>query len=139
MPKLLKWFVDLAKEIDRGMSLMRGGEPEKKVSREAEVRVTDSGVLIRMNLSGVAPEDVDLTISNRGVLTVSGILRPVSADEKVFSLEDLDFDGFREVVNLPTGYENGEARATFNGEVLEIAVEKSESEEGIRQFRIENG
>ncbi len=137
MPNLLRWFVDLAKEIDRGMSTMRGGELEK-VSCEPEVLMGGSGVLVRMKLAGVAPEDVDLTLSSRGALTVSGVVRPDSDGEKIYNLEDLDFETFRKVVNLPVGYESGEATATFKGGTLEVSVEKSESEEEVRQLRIEN-
>ncbi len=137
MPNLLRWVVDLAKEMDRGMSVMRGGKPE--VSREPELLIGESGVLVRMRMDGVAPEDVDLTISNKGALTVSGIIRPDNDGEKIYNLEDLgSIETFRKVVNLPVGYENGEGRATFKDGILEVSVEKSESEEEVRQLRIEN-
>jgi HSP20 family molecular chaperone IbpA len=137
MPNLLRWFVDLAKEMDRGMSTMRGGgKPE--ISREPEVLIGESGVLVRMRMAGVGPEDVDLTISNKGALTVSGIIRPDSDGEKIYNLEDLNFEAFRKVVNLPVGYENAEGRATFKDGILEVSIEKSESEEEVRQLRIEN-
>ncbi|MBA2691812.1 MAG: Hsp20/alpha crystallin family protein [Rubrobacter sp.] len=140
MPNLLRWFVDLAKEMDRGMSTMRGGgKPE--VSREPEILIGESGVLVRMRMAGVGPEDVDLTISNKGALTISGIIRPDSDGEKIYNLEDLDFETFRKVVNLPVGYESGDAKATFQNGVLEVSIEKSESEAEAeaeaRQLRIE--
>lgn len=137
MPNLLRWFVDLAKEMDRGMSVMRGGKPE--VSREPELLIGESGVLVRMRLSGVGPEDVDLTISDAGALTISGIIRPEdSFDEKAYNLEDLGaVETFREVVNLPVGYEGGEAKAILKSGVLEVSVEKSEAEAEARQLRIE--
>lgn len=139
MPRLLRWFVDLAREMDRGMSMMRGGESGKKGSREPEILMGESGVLVRMELAGISPEDVDLTISNKGALTISGIIRSDSVDEKAYNLEDLDdIETFREVVNLPVGYESGEARAKFKDGTLEVSVEKSESEEEVRQLRIEN-
>jgi len=137
MPNLFRWFVDLAKEMDRGMSVMRGGKPE--ISREPEVLIEESGVLVRMRLVGVDPEDVDLMISDAGALTISGIIRPENpADEKSYNLEDLGaVETFRKVVNLPVGYESGEAKATFTSGVLEVAIEKSESEAKARQLRIE--
>jgi HSP20 family molecular chaperone IbpA len=90
------------------------------------------------DFAGVGPEDVDLTISNKGALTVSGIIRPDSDGEKIYNLEDLNFEAFRKVVNLPVGYENAEGRATFKDGILEVSIEKSESEEEVRQLRIEN-
>ncbi len=136
MPNLLRWVVDLAKEMDRGMGVMRGGKPE--VSREPELLMGESGVLVRMRMAGVGPEDVDLMISDTGALTISGIIRPNTDGEKIYNLEDLDgIETFRKVVNLPVGYESGEARATFKNGVLEVSVEKSESEAEARQLRIE--
>lgn len=140
MPNLLKWFVDLAKEMDRGMSKMRGGEPEKTLRKNArpEVKVSESGsgAVIRIYLNGVDPADVDLTISNRGVLIVSGVIRTSPMDEKTYNLEDLET--FREVVDLPAGYGNADARAKIADGVLEISLDKSISEEELRQLRIEN-
>lgn len=138
MPNLIRWFVDLAKEMDRGMSMMRGGgKPD--ISSEPEVLIEESGVLVRMRMAGVDPSDVDLMISDTGSLTISGIIRPENpADEKSYNLEDLGaFETFRKVVNLPVGYESGEAKATLKASVLEIAIEKSETEAEARQLRIE--
>lgn len=143
MPNVLRWFVDLAKEMDRGMSTMRGGDPEKMLRKNArpEVGVSESGsgAVVRINLNGVAPEDVDLTLSNRGVLIVSGVLRTSSPDEKTYNLEDLEnFETFREVVKLPAGSESGDARAAFKDGALEISFQKSASEEELTHLRIEN-
>ncbi|MGH3087594.1 MAG: Hsp20/alpha crystallin family protein [Rubrobacteraceae bacterium] len=142
MPNLLRWFVDLAKEVDRGMSKMRGGELEEMLRKnarpEARVSETANGAIITIELNGVDPEDVDLAISSRGVLTVSGIIRSKFESDESYGLEDLgDLETFREVVKLPSGCENGEARATFKDGVLEISLEKSESEEEVRQLPIE--
>jgi HSP20 family molecular chaperone IbpA len=137
MPNLLRWFVDLAREMDRGMSVMRGGESGASGRREPKVLMGDSGVVVRMKLVGVSPEDVDVVISESGTLTISGLIRPDSDGEKIYNLEDLDLETFREVVNLPVGYESGEARARFARDVLEVFVEKSEAEAETRQLRIE--
>jgi HSP20 family molecular chaperone IbpA len=143
MSGLLRWFLDLAREMDRGMSTMRGGQPEKMLRRNArpEAKVVELGhgvVAVRVYLNGVAPEDLDLTFSNRGVIIISGIMRHESADEKAYNLEDLEnFETFREVVELPAGYANADTRAKLADGVLEISLEKSEANEELRQLRIE--
>lgn len=136
----LRWVVDLKEELDRGRSRMRGTEPTKVSRKEAvrpEVERTGSVVTVKMDLPGVAPDDVDLTLSRRETLVVSGIVRPASVEAPLYGLEDLGYDAFREVVELPASHGTGEARATFEDGVLEVSLGGGESDEEARRFRIE--
>ena len=81
-------------------------------------RVDD--LVIRVSLSGVYPEDVDVTLSN-GVLTVSGERRS-ELDEVSFYVRERYYGAFRRSITLPAGVDGSDISAEFENGLLEITV-----------------
>lgn len=136
MAGISNWFkrlVDFVREFDRGMSVMRypskAGSPGAGASaRRPEVRVSSSGgeTSVNISLRGVSPGDVDLSLSQRRTLTVSGILRP----EEVSGAQDLEgLRTFREEVVLPAGVGPEGARAKVAEGCIEITFDGTAPEE----------
>lgn len=81
-------------------------------------------LVIRVSLSGVEPEDVDITLSN-DVLTVSGERRSELPDEEelTFYTRERYYGAFRRSVTLPAGIDQSDISATFENGLLEITVQ----------------
>ena len=80
-------------------------------------------LVIRVSLSGVYPEDVEITFSN-GVLTVSGE-RKSELDEKAetdFYVRERYYGAFRRSWTLPAGIGEDDISADFENGLLEITI-----------------
>ncbi len=79
-------------------------------------------LVIRVSLSGVYPEDVDITFSN-GVLTVSGERRSeLDEGEGTFYVRERYYGAFRRSLALPAGVDESKISADFENGLLEITV-----------------
>ena len=80
-------------------------------------------LFIRVSLSGVSPEDVEITLSN-DVLTVSGQRRsdPEDVVEETFYVRERYYGAFRRSWTLPAGIGDDDISADFENGLLEIIV-----------------
>ena len=79
-------------------------------------------LVIRVSLSGVYPEDVDITLSN-GVLTVSGERTSELDEEEVtFYVRERYCGAFRRSLTLPAGVDDSDMSADYENGLLEIVV-----------------
>jgi HSP20 family protein len=82
----------------------------------------DRDLIIRVSLSGVSPEDVEITLSN-DVLTVSGQRRSDPEDvEETFYVRERYYGAFRRSWTLPAGIGDDDISADFENGLLEITV-----------------
>jgi HSP20 family protein len=87
-----------------------------------DVVARDRDLLIRISLSGVSPEDVEITLSN-DVLTVSGERRSDLDDQEgVFYVRERYYGVFRRSWTLPAGIDEDDVSADFENGLLEITV-----------------
>ncbi|MGH3347482.1 MAG: Hsp20/alpha crystallin family protein [Nocardioides sp.] len=105
----------------------RSGEPIERTHASAWVPTTDilargDDLVIRVELSGVDPEDVDLRFTH-GVLTVSGTRSPGPADDTAdFLIRERFYGEFRRVITLPDGTDADQINAEFDDGLVEITV-----------------
>jgi HSP20 family protein len=79
--------------------------------------------VIRVSLSGVYPEDVEITLSN-DVLTVSGERRSEQGPvEETFYVRERYYGVFRRSWTLPAGIGEDDVSADFENGLLEITVQ----------------
>ncbi len=79
-------------------------------------------IVIRVSLSGVYPEDVNVTLSN-GVLTISGERRSEPDEQEVsFYVRERYYGAFRRSLTLPAGINEGDISADYENGLLEITV-----------------
>ena len=101
-------------------------EYEPRTQANAWVPTTDvfargADLVIRVSLSGVYPEDVDVTFSN-GVLTVSGERRSELDEEVSFYVRERYYGAFRRSLTLPAGIDEDDISADYENGLLEIVV-----------------
>jgi HSP20 family protein len=102
-------------------------EDRPRTQANAWVPTTDvfargGDLVIRVSLSGVYPEDVDITLSN-GVLTVSGERTSELDEEEVsFYVRERYYGAFRRSITLPAGIDEGDISADYDNGMLEIVV-----------------
>jgi HSP20 family protein len=107
-----------------------GPEDRERTHASAWVPATDifaqgDRLVIRIELAGVHPEDVDLRFAN-GMLTVSGTRSPGfgdAGDEPTFYVRERFFGEFRRSITLPEGTQRNRIHAEFENGLVEIRVE----------------
>ena len=105
-----------------------GHEDRRRTHATAWVPSTDvfakgGNLVIRVSLSGVYPEDVEITLSN-DVLTVFGERRSEweDAEEETFYVRERYYGAFRRNWTLPAGVSEDDISADFENGLLEITV-----------------
>ncbi len=88
-----------------------------------DVFAKGGNLVVRVSLSGVYPEDVEITLSN-GVLTVSGERRSELEDEEeeTFYVRERYYGAFRRNWTLPAGIDEDDVSAHFENGLLQITV-----------------
>jgi HSP20 family protein len=106
-----------------------GTEDRKRTHASAWVPTTDIFVkgdrlVIRIELAGVEPEDVDLRFAN-GILTVSGNRTGNfgPGDDPTFYVRERFYGEFRRSITLPEGTQRHQIQAGFDDGLVEIIVE----------------
>lgn len=121
-----------------------GQEAHQRTHASAWVPATDvfakgSDLVIRVSLSGVRREDVDITFSD-GTLTVSGERRSKPDEEEVsFYVRERYYGAFRRTMALPSGTDEGRISADFENGMLEITVRGGAAAAAAAPRRIEIG
>jgi HSP20 family protein len=102
--------------------------PGGRILRPAmDVEEDDNQIVVRLELAGIAKEDVTLTLED-GVLTITGEKKSDrKVDEKNYHLVERSFGTFQRTLTLPSGVDSEHASATFTDGVLVIAVPKAEA------------
>jgi HSP20 family protein len=103
-------------------------EDRRRTQATAWIPTTDifakgRDLMIRVSLSGVYPEDVDIMLSD-SVLTVSGERKSELDEEEVtFYVRERYYGAFRRSVTLPAGIDEDDVSADFENGLLEIVVQ----------------
>lgn len=105
-----------------------GTEFGRSVTPAFDVYETEHAVVVKAELPGFKPKDVDITVySDR--LTISGSLREQSEEEGANYLRrERRTSGFERTISFPSEVNQQAARASFKDGVLEVRIDKSEDE-----------
>jgi HSP20 family protein len=143
----LRGFLDLMSEMERVRNLGRHGyesHQEQAVRTHAtawvptaDVVASGEDLVISLEIPGVRPEDIDLSVSE-GVLTVSGE-RPGAEDAEgdVPYVRERYLGSFRRAMVLPEGADASQIRADFDHGVVTITVPDAAHLTGPAPQRIE--
>jgi HSP20 family protein len=99
------------------------GELEPAATRPAiESRVEDGKFIVRTDLPGIDPKDVDIKVV-RNVLTIKGSREEKrEAKEADFLRREIRYGAFERAISLPEGIRAEDLKATYHEGVLEIVA-----------------
>jgi HSP20 family protein len=132
MPHPFEGVSDFFSEVARMRELgTRGHDPHESQMRThatAWVPATDifargGDLVIRVELAGVHPEDIEITFS-QGILTVAGqrLTELGSAGEDSFFVRERPYGAFRRSITLPAGVGESDISAEFIDGLAEVTV-----------------
>ncbi len=87
-----------------------------------DVYATDDGLVIKVELAGMRKEDLELTVEGNRLM-ISGH-RPDScrAGQCKFLVMEINYGSFESLIELPAGYDLGQAKAAYQNGFLRIDV-----------------
>ena len=129
MADIMKWpeiptFTSLQREMDRLFDdfFRRGGLMRPSV----DVVETDDTVVVKAELPGMEPKDVDISVSG-DKLTIKGERKAEKEEKgKTFYRMERCYGSFCRTVELPVSVEADKAKADYKNGVLEITLPKTE-------------
>lgn len=140
-------FYDVHGEMNRLFDEMFGGLARRSGGRQGEgaadswspaldVTHEDGDVLVRAELPGVKPDDVDITLS-RGVLTISG-QREAEQEQRGqgYYVRERRYGSFRRSLVLPEGIDEGNVDARYENGVLEVRIAGAAAEQEPKKIQI---
>jgi HSP20 family protein len=110
----------------QGFAALAAWTPQIEIERRKD------GMVIRADLAGVNPDDIDVTVEN-GVLTISGERRQERREEREGMVHsELSYGSFMRSIPLPDGADENRLAATMRNGSLEITVPVAARERGRR-------
>ena len=143
-------FYDLHSEMNRlfdeiygDLTRRPGGQQRTQQLTEwapaVDVLQRDGDLVVRAELPGVRPEDVDITLQNR-VLTISGERREEQEEQRGgYYVRERRHGSFSRSMTLPEGVDEDRVRARYENGVLEITIEGAAATRGPRRIQVEAG
>ncbi|MDO8137532.1 MAG: Hsp20/alpha crystallin family protein [Candidatus Brocadiales bacterium] len=133
MADIMKWpevpsFTALQREMDRLFEdfYRRGGLLRGVWSPAVDVVENNDTIVIRAELPGIEPKDVDISVSG-DTLTIKGEKREEKEEKgKSFYRMERCYGSFSRSIILPTSVEADKAKADYKNGVLEITLPKTE-------------
>ena len=122
-----------------GANASRGRAPTQWIP-PMEVRQREDGLVVRADLPGLSPEDVNIELEN-GVLTISGERRDASEDRQDgYFHSERSYGAFSRSITLPEGVDEDQVNARFEHGVLEVTVpiQRQQQQRG-RRVPIQSG
>ena len=112
-----RWMTGQETEEDRQRTHMSAWVPTTDIFAKGE------DLVIRVELAGVMPGDVDVALSN-GVLTISGERVSELDDEEVsYYVRERFYGIFRRAITLPEGIDESKISTAFKNGMLQITVQ----------------
>jgi HSP20 family protein len=120
-----------------------GGEPrghETAWVPTTDIFANDEDLVIRCELAGVEPDDVEISLS-RGVLLIWGERdpRPDQLGDVSYYVRERRFGAFRRSITLPEGVTQNRLRASLENGLLEIVVAGGAAEQAYERVEITRG
>ena len=98
-------------------------EPETHWVPNADVYVTSTGIVIKVELAGMQREDLELVIEGNHLIKISGQRADgCRAGQCKFLVMEINYGAFESLIELPPGYDLNQARAAYQNGFLRIDV-----------------
>jgi HSP20 family protein len=134
-----RMFDEVLGDVARRSSGRQQGEEPTRWAPVLDVLQEDGDIVVRAELPGVKPEDVDITLHN-GVLTISGERKAEEQREgSGYYVRERRYGSFRRSMTLPQGVDDSSISARFDGGVLEVRVSGAAAVQEPKRIQIEAG
>ncbi|MDB6053380.1 MAG: small heat shock protein [Verrucomicrobiales bacterium] len=108
--------------LSRHAKLMGGKHNETHWAPNTDVYVTETGLVIKVELAGMKREDLELSIENSS-LKISGQREDGCRTTKCkFLVMEINYGSFETVIDLPSGYDLSQAKASYQNGFLRVDV-----------------
>src|SRR5215210_586233 len=142
-------FYDPLSEMNRlfdqmfgGVARRTGDEQRTQVagwSPTIDVIQEDEDLVVRAEIPGARPEDVDITVQN-GVLTISGKLEEEREKERQgYLVRERRYGTFRRSLQLPQDVNEDQINARFENGVLEVTIPGAAAGREPKRIQVEGG
>ncbi len=143
-------FWDPLSEVNRMFDDVFGGLTRRAGGRQTgaelsewapavDVLQRDGDLVVRAELPGVSPEDVDITLQNR-VLTISGQRREEHEEQRGgYYVKERRSGSFSRSMTVPEGVDEDSIRARYENGVLEVTIQGAAAVREPRRIQIEAG
>lgn len=120
---------NVRRDFDRLVGDRLFGQSMSVWSPPVDVQETNDGIHVNVELPGLKPEDVELTVEN-GILTISGEKKDAyegKANGGVRRIYERRYGRFERSFTLPRGVDAEKVSANFENGVLRIGLPKAEA------------
>jgi HSP20 family protein len=130
-----RMFNDMLGNLSRSPARQLEGVSEWAPAVDATTKNGD--LIIRAELPGVSPEDVDISLQNN-VLTIRGERKAEQEEERGgYFIRERRYGSFSRSFSLPQGTDESKVHARFDHGVLEVTVEGAGAVEEPKRIQIE--
>ena len=130
-----RMFNDLLGDVGRGPGRQLEGRTEWAPAVDATEK--DGNLIIRAELPGVKPEDVDISLHGN-VLSISGERKTEEEEERGgYHIRERSYGSFSRSFTLPQGTDESKISARYEHGVLEVTVEGAAVVEEPKRIQIE--
>jgi HSP20 family protein len=140
-------FWDIQSQMNRMFNEMLGDYLGQRPARQLEgvtgwapavdATTKNGDLVIRAELPGVRPEDVDISLQNN-VLTISGERKAEQEEERGgYFIRERRYGSFSRSFTLPQGTDESKVHARFDQGVLQVTVEGAGAIEEPKRIQIE--
>jgi len=99
-----------------------GSAGEAAWTPNTDVYRTDTGLVIKVELAGMRHEDLELTVEGNQ-LRINGVRHDICREGQCkFMLMEINYGPFESVIDLPPGYDPGNAKAAYQNGFLRVDV-----------------
>lgn len=132
----------MARDLDRifgRLGQQGGGGEDIAWMPKIDVKRSGDDVMVRAELPGLRPEDVDIELSDN-VLTISGERKTEEQKENEgWLIRESSYGAFERSISIPEGVDPSAISANFSDGVLEVTVPKAFEASQPRRTKIEIG
>jgi HSP20 family protein len=133
-----RMFDEVFGDVSRRSGRQQGDAPTRWAP-VLDVLQEDGDIVVRAELPGVKPEDVDVTLHN-GVLTIAGERKAEERREgSGYFVRERRYGTFRRSMTLPQGVDDSAISARFDEGVLEVRVSGAAAVQEPKRIQIEAG
>jgi len=100
----------------------RGGTLSATWTPNTDVYLSDGGLVIKVELAGMRKEDLELTVEGSQLRISGNRCDACRAGQARFVVMEINYGPFESVIDLPPGFDLGNARAAYQNGFLRIDV-----------------